>query len=168
MKLLIIFFVYISLNFSNFLQKITSNTEKKTNFQNSHKVNKTTGEYCFTLQFEVANTVVQKRELKRAGGNFGKEQMCLGASLVAQLVKSPSANTGDKTWVPSLDQEDPLEKEMATHSSILSWKIPWTEEPAGYSPQGCKSQTRLSAIFLSFSKRKAQALESDLSSASCL
>ena len=60
--------------------------------------------------------------------------MCLGASLVAQLVKSPSANAGDKIRVPSLDQEDPLEKEMATHSSVLSRKIPWTEEPAGYSP----------------------------------
>ena len=35
------------------------------------------------------------------------------------------------TWVQSLGQEDPLEKEMATHSSILAWKIPWTEEPGG-------------------------------------
>ena len=35
------------------------------------------------------------------------------------------------TWVRSLGQEDPLEKEMATHSSILAWKIPWTEEPGG-------------------------------------
>ena len=34
-----------------------------------------------------------------------------------------------ETWVQSLDQEDPLEKEMATHSSILAWRIPWTEEP---------------------------------------
>ena len=34
-----------------------------------------------------------------------------------------------ETWVRSLDQEDPLEKEMATHSSILAWRIPWTEEP---------------------------------------
>ena len=34
-----------------------------------------------------------------------------------------------KTWVRSLGQEDPLEKEMATHSSTLAWKIPWTEEP---------------------------------------
>ena len=34
-----------------------------------------------------------------------------------------------ETWVPSLDREDPLEKEMATHSSILAWRIPWTEEP---------------------------------------
>ena len=36
-----------------------------------------------------------------------------------------------ETWVLSLGQEDPLEKEMATHSSILSWEIPWTEEPDG-------------------------------------
>ena len=41
-----------------------------------------------------------------------------------------------KTWVQSLGWEDPLEKEMATHSSILAWKIPWTEEPGR--PWGCK------------------------------
>ena len=34
-------------------------------------------------------------------------------------------------WVQSLDQEDPMEKEMTTHSSILAWEIPWTEEPGG-------------------------------------
>ena len=39
-----------------------------------------------------------------------------------------------ETWVQSLDWEDPLENEMATHSSILAWEIPWTEEPGGYSP----------------------------------
>ena len=36
-----------------------------------------------------------------------------------------------ETWIGSLHQEDPLEEEMATHSSILAWKIPWTEEPGG-------------------------------------
>ena len=36
-----------------------------------------------------------------------------------------------ETWVPSLGREDPLEKEMATHSNILAWRIPWTEEPGG-------------------------------------
>ena len=44
-----------------------------------------------------------------------------------QLVESLPAVW--ETWVQSLDQEDPLEKEMATHSSVLTWKIPWTEEP---------------------------------------
>ena len=48
-----------------------------------------------------------------------------------------------QTWVQSPDQEDPLKKEMATRSSILAWKIPWMEEPGGYSPWGHKSQTRL-------------------------
>jgi len=40
--------------------------------------------------------------------------------------------------VQSLGREDPIEKEMATHSSILAWRIPWTESLAGYRPWGCK------------------------------
>ena len=43
-----------------------------------------------------------------------------------------------ETWVPSLDQEDPLEKGMATHYSILAWRIPWAEEHGGLSPRGRK------------------------------
>ena len=43
-----------------------------------------------------------------------------------------------ETWVQSLSQEDLLEKEMATHSSILVWRISWTEEPGSYSPWGHK------------------------------
>ena len=57
-----------------------------------------------------------------------------GASLVAQLVKNPPALW--ETWVRSLSGEDPLEEEMATHSSILVWRIPWTEEPGGLRPMG--------------------------------
>ena len=52
----------------------------------------------------------------------------IGASLVAQRVKRLPAM--QESWVQSLGQEDPLEKEMATLSSILAWKIPWMEEPA--------------------------------------
>ena len=44
-------------------------------------------------------------------------------------------------WVWPLDQEDPLEKEMATHSSILAWEIPWTEEPGRLQSMGLQSQT---------------------------
>ena len=51
----------------------------------------------------------------------------IGVSLVAQMVKHLPAMP--ETWVQSLGQEDPLEKEMATHSSTLAWKIPWREEP---------------------------------------
>ena len=52
-----------------------------------------------------------------------------GTSLVAQMVKC--LPTMPETWVQSLGQEDLLEKEMATHSSIIAWKIPWMEEPGG-------------------------------------
>ena len=51
------------------------------------------------------------------------------ASLVAQMVKNPPAM--QETWVQSLGWEDPLEKEMATHSSILAQRIPWKKEPRG-------------------------------------
>ena len=47
---------------------------------------------------------------------------------VAQLVKNPPVM--QETWVQSLGWEDPLEEDMATHSSILAWRIPWTEEPS--------------------------------------
>ena len=57
-------------------------------------------------------------------------------SLVAQTVKH--LPTVWETWVRSLGREDPLEKEMATHSSTLAWKIPWMEEPGGL--QSMRSQ----------------------------
>ena len=57
------------------------------------------------------------------GGSDGKESACM-----------------QETWVQSLGWEDPLEKEMAIYSSILAWRIPWTEEPDG--PQFMESQSR--------------------------
>ena len=54
--------------------------------------------------------------------------------LVAQTVKQLS--TMRETWVRSLGREDPLEKEMATHSSTIAWKIPWTEEPGRLQSMG--------------------------------
>ena len=64
------------------------------------------------------------------------------ASLVAPTVKNPPVV--QKTQVRSLGQEDPLEKGMATHSNILAWKIPWTEEPGGLQRVATKSRTQLS------------------------
>ena len=60
----------------------------------------------------------------------------LWASLVAQLVKNLPAM--QEIWVQSLGWEDPLEKERTTHSSILAWRTPWTEEPGGL--QSMRSQ----------------------------
>ena len=56
------------------------------------------------------------------------------ASHVAQLVKNLPAV--QETWVQFLGWEDPLEKEVATHASILAWKISWTKEPGGLQPMG--------------------------------
>ena len=56
--------------------------------------------------------------------------------LVVQMVENLPAK--QETWVWSLGQEDPLEKGMATHCSVLAWKIPWTEEPGGLQSMGCK------------------------------
>ena len=61
------------------------------------------------------------------------------------VVKNPSANAGDKE-VQSLDRENPLEEEMATHSRILAWKISWIGEPGGLQPMGCKESDRLTHI----------------------
>ena len=58
------------------------------------------------------------------------------------MVKNLPANTGDIRDVGSVPgQEDPLEKGMATHSSILAWRIPWTEEPGGLQSMGSQNQT---------------------------
>ena len=59
------------------------------------------------------------------------------APLVAQMVKNLPAV--QKTWVQSLGRKDPLEKGMATHSSILAWRIPWTEEAGGLQSMGSQS-----------------------------
>ena len=58
-------------------------------------------------------------QISFTGGSGGKESPCM-----------------QETWVQSLGQEDSLEKEMATHSSILAWRIPWTEEPGGLQSMG--------------------------------
>ena len=58
---------------------------------------------------------------------------------MAQLVKNPLAM--QETWVQSLVWEDPMEKGMSTHSSILAWRIPWREEPGGLHPWGHKEST---------------------------
>ena len=82
------------------------------------------------------------REKKKKNNNVGRKQNSglwvvkilldgsrLITSLVAQMVKSLPVIQETRVW--SLGQEDALEKEMATHSSILAWEIPWTEEPGG-------------------------------------
>ena len=71
------------------------------------------------------------------------------ASLVAQRLKRLPAMR--ETWIRSLGWKDPLEKEMATHSSILAWRIPWTRSLVGYSPRGHKESDTTEQLDLTFS-----------------
>ena len=75
------------------------------------------------------------------------------ASLIAQLVKNPLAM--QETWIQPLGQEDPLEKEMTTHSSILAYKIPWTEEPSKLQSMGLQRVFIIVAIYSSVGKESA-------------
>ena len=72
----------------------------------------------------------------------GSKCLTVSSPALAQMVKN--LPTVQETQVQSLDQKDPLEKEMATNSSILAWEIPWTEEPGWLQSMGSQSQTQLS------------------------
>ena len=85
---------------------------------------------CFGDEFDLWDGVQRGIPEVLFGTNSGQ----FGASLVAQMVKNlPSMQ---ETWVQSLDREDPLEKRMTTHSNILAWRIPWTEEPGRLQSMG--------------------------------
>ena len=84
--------------------------------------------------------------LKPSMQDFKHDLTSMGASLVAQTVKCLPAMW--ETWVRALGGEDPLEKEMASHSSTLAWKIPWTEEPGRLQSVRSQSRTQLSKITL--------------------
>ena len=84
---------------------------------------------------------VKRDCISSKGNGLGQHQrkekcppLLIGAFLVAQRVKHLTAMW--ETWVRSLGQEDPLEKEMATHSSILAWKMPGMEEPGRLQSMG--------------------------------
>ena len=62
------------------------------------------------------------------------------------VIKNPQ-----KTWVQSLGREDPLEKEVAAHSSVLAWRLPWTEEPGGLQSMGHKESDTTEQLTLSLS-----------------
>ena len=66
----------------------------------------------------------------------------MGIFSVGTVVKNPPAV--QKMQILYLGQEDPLEEEVTIHSSMLAWTVPWTEEPGGYSPWGCKGLDKLS------------------------
>ena len=85
----------------------------------------------------------EPKTMRGSNGSSMFKSSYSSSSLVAQIVKNLPANWGRsrfKPWVRKI----PLEKELATHSSILAWRIPWTEEPGGLQSMGLQSQTQLS------------------------
>ena len=90
-------------------------------------------------------------EVARVGHHLATKQ----ASLVAQRLKRLPSMW--ETWVQPLGQEDPLEKEMATQSSILTWRIPWTEEPDGPQSADCRvGHDWTTSLSLSLATRQQQ------------
>ena len=104
------------------------------------KITKTSSEFLKGLDFP-ANSVDKESTFnavdsgliprwgRSAGGGIGYPLQHSWASLVAQMVKNPS--TVQESWVRSLGWEDPLEKKKSTHSTILTWAIPWTIQSMG-------------------------------------
>ena len=107
--------------------------------------------FCFCVLFCLCWKVAEKlAKIKVLLWHIAGPEVCFVlfqwpiflASLVAQTVKNLPAV--QKILVRSLGQEDPLEKRITTHSSILAWRIPWTEEPALLQCLESQSQTQLS------------------------
>ena len=82
---------------------------------------------CYSTKWKVIHLVTELALIVLHAFLLNFDQCFIRASPVTQTGKNLPAM--QETWVPSLGQEDPLEKEMATHSSILAWRIPWTEDP---------------------------------------
>ena len=90
------------------------------------------------LAIEDVQIIMNFRQIRNIFFRISIFEIFHATYLVARMVKNlPSVQ---ETWVRSLDWEDPLEKEMVTHSSVLAWEIPWTEEPGGLQAMA-KSQT---------------------------
>ena len=79
-------------------------------------------------------------DFEEEGGNFWIARKVLyliwGVVTVQRVKNLPAMQETQETWVRSLGWEDPLEQEMATLSSILAWRVPWTEEPGGLQSMG--------------------------------
>ena len=92
---------------------------------------------CFMGLLRGLNKIMQAMSdpeslLQMVACYYSQDNRTLWASLVSQMVKNLPAT--QETWIRSLGRGDPLEKEMATHSSTLTWKIPCMEDPGGLQP----------------------------------
>ena len=91
-------------------------------------------QYSFLCYISFKTRKIWNKNWSFSGGIRGKEPVC-------------QCRRQNKMWVQSLGREDPLEKEMATHSSILAWRIPWTEEPDGLQSMGSQELDTTEATY---------------------
>ena len=85
---------------------------------------------CLLLSVDPARVKVKVKLITSWDSGKRLHLNAIGASQVVLVVKNLSASAGEREiWVQSLDQEDPLEEDMATHSSVLAWRIPWIGQP---------------------------------------
>ena len=99
----------------------------------------------WVLHLQSKSTTDQKylgKTIPESSKNQNLNLLCARASFPGGTDGKECRMAMQKTWVQSLGWENPLEKEMATHSSIISWRIPRTEEPCGYSSGGCRESDR--------------------------
>ena len=99
-----------------------------------HALEKEMATYSSVLAWRIPGTGEPGGLPSTGSQRIGQDWSDLAAAAVAQMVKN--LPTMLETWIWSLDQEDPLEKGLASHSSILAWRIPWTEEPGGLQSMG--------------------------------
>ena len=134
--------VLLQLQFGTFQNNTSSNSVAEAYYRSTSNERNKLYYFHKTVQFVIKFHILFYQKTLLSILHLHNHLVTCTASLVAQMVKNLSEM--QETWVISLGREDTLENEMVTHSSILAWRIPRTEEPGGLQSMGSQSQRRLS------------------------
>ena len=126
--------VLLQLQFGTFQNNTSSNSVAEAYYRSTSNERNKLYYFHKTVQFVIKFHILFYQKTLLSILHLHNHLVTCTASLVAQMVKKSSCNAGDLSL--NLGQEDLLKKEMATYSSILAWRIPWTEEPGGLQPIG--------------------------------
>ena len=134
--------VLLQLQFGAFQNNTSSNSVAEAYYWSTSNERNKLHYFHKTVQFVIKFHILFYQKTLLSIVHLHNHLVTCTASLVAQMVKNLSEM--QETWVRSLGKEDTLENKMVTHSSILAWRIPQTEEPGGLQSMGSQSQRRLS------------------------
>ena len=126
--------VLLQLQFGTFQNNTSSNSVAEAYYQTTSNERNKLHYFHKTVQFVIKFHILFYQKTLLSILHLHNHLVTCTASLVAQMVKNLSEM--HETWVRSLGREDTLENKTATHSSILAWRIPWTEEPGGLQATG--------------------------------